>query len=362
MLLAAALLVPLALGEAQEEAPSGESGAPGIFPVSLLLEAAETAALWQPDWPLPPDAFRPQNREAPFLGAEVSISAPDGSGEAPAVYRFVRDGEGRVRECPFLLEGEPVQAEFSYNSEFLAAAITLRHLAEGEDPEGASLELEVLRWEASRPSLIRVLAGGTYSFVFIQRKAAGILETWHDTEGRLLGAYDFTLAPQAGGERIVSSRLRGSGGGEGERRYYDSRGLVTGISGPHGNFAVLYYLDDLPRYWDYRPAPPEQEAPSDGEAPSEGEAPPAPAAWSLDWDEKTFLLMGLSSSPPFAAEEEAPGEAAAALPVDCRYEYTLDERGNWIERREIRMIRTLDLLVPSRGVTIRRNLEYGEEE
>jgi hypothetical protein len=342
------LLVPPAIGQAQEEEArqaAGEPESPGIFPVSLLLEAAETAGepLWRPDWPveLPPDAFRAQNRGAPFLSAEILIPPSDSQGDERA-YRFSRDREGRVREFPFLMGRELVQAEFLYDGGSLA--IVLRRL-----PDSGPLELEVLGWKASRPSLLRVLDGENYSFVFIQRKqrkAGGILEAWYDTEGRLFGAYDFALAPQARGDRIVSVKALGKEEDGEERRYYDSRGFVTGVSGPLGDFSVLYYLNDLPRYWDCRPAP----SVGEGPAPPAGEEPasPASAAYSLNWDEESSLLLGLSSGPP-------------AL-TDCRYEYTLDERGNWIERREIRMIRALGLLVPSRGVTIRRNLEYGEEE
>ncbi|MDR2070391.1 MAG: hypothetical protein LBP81_03100 [Treponema sp.] len=337
ILLFFAFLVSFAPAKAQEEDPP-ETPEHATFPVSLLLETAETAGgaepLWRPDWPmeLPPDLFRGRGGGSPFLSVEAAI-LPAGS-EAQRVYRFARDREGRVREFPFLLGRVFFQAEFSYNDESLAAAIVLKGPGEAD-----LLDLEVLEWEDSRPSLIRVLQGESYAFVFIQRKAGGILEAWYDTEGRLLEAYDFTLAPQAGGDRIVSCRLRGNGG---EERYdYDGRGFVTGISGSPGDFSVLYYLEDLPRYREYRPAASGEEDPG----------APAPGVYSLRWDEKAFLLSlsGIASGKD-------------ADPVDCRYEYTLDEGGNWIERREIRMIRGLGLLIPSPGVTIRRILEYEETE
>jgi hypothetical protein len=346
ILLSLALLVPLALADAQEEDTPVEPEPPsGAFPVSLLLEAAETASgggpLWRPDWPpdIPPDAFSLRGRggEA-LLAVEVSIAGS----QAQAAYRFSRNREGRVGEFPFLLDGELFQAEFSYNGDSLVAAIVLKGPGE-TDP----LNLEILEREDSRPSFIRVLRGGRYSFVLIQKKLGGILEAWYDAEGRLFEACDFTTTPQAGGqERIVSYKSRGKG--EEERYSYDSRGLVTGVSGPRGDFPVLYYLEDLPQYRGYYPALSDPSDPSG----REDEDVPSPLSYSLRWDEKSFRLLGLSG--------KAPGEDFNS--VDCSYVYTLDENGNWIERREIRMIRSLGLLVPSPGTTIKRVLEYGGEE
>jgi hypothetical protein len=354
-----ALLVFLVLTEAQEGDPAdpSEPQEPGTFPVSLLLEAAEAAGngepLWRPDWPmeLPPDAFRFSGKEgeAPLLSVEVSIVPADAS--VQRVYRFSRDREGRVREFPFLLYRKFFQAEFSYhdksdksideafddsNNRPLVAAVALKG-PEGTDP----LNLEVLEQEDSRLFLIRVLWGGIYSFVSIAYRKGGIFETWYDVEGRFLDVYEYIVAPQAGGDRIVSCMLRGRG--REEQYYYDSRGFVTRVSGPLGNFSVLYYREDLPRYWNYLPAA------SGGEDPEDLSAP---GAYSFRWDE-TPLLLGLSGTPAEEGQD----------PVDRRYVYTLDEKGNWIERREIRLIHRLGLLVPSPGSTITRILEYrGEEE
>jgi hypothetical protein len=353
ILLCAALLVPLVFAEAQEEdTPDQPAPSARTFPVSLLLEAAETAGdggpLWRPDWPpdMPPDAFSLRGKGGgAILSVEVSIAPADS--QAQRAYRFSRNRDGRAGEFPFLLDGEFFQAEVSYNGDSFAASVLLKGPGETD-----LLSLEVLEWEDSRPSLIRVLWGGTYSFVLITKKPGGILEAWYDEEGHLFEACDFTTAPQAGGaasragaggERIVASRLRGKG--DEERYYYDSRGLVTGVSGPRGDFSVLYYLEDLPRYRNYYPAP---AGASRGE---EADVPP-PLSYSLSWDEETFRLLGLSG--------RAPGEDLNS--IDCRYVYTLDENGNWIERREIRMIRSLGLLVPSPGTTVKRALEYGGEE
>jgi hypothetical protein len=41
-----------------------------------------------------------------------------------------------------------------------------------------------------------------------------------------------------------------------------------------------------------------------------------------------------------------------------RYEYRFDERGNWIERREIIMLREGGVLIPKAGSICRRRVEY----
>jgi ABC-type taurine transport system ATPase subunit len=52
----------------------------------------------------------------------------------------------------------------------------------------------------------------------------------------------------------------------------------------------------------------------------------------------------------------SPGEGD----VNFIYEYDFDERGNWIERREIRMIRSMGHFISTQGTVFRRILEYRE--
>jgi hypothetical protein len=54
-------------------------------------------------------------------------------------------------------------------------------------------------------------------------------------------------------------------------------------------------------------------------------------------------------------------EGPRLFPVDFRYEYEFDSRGNWIFRREIALSRQGGLLAPvySRGLI--RRISYGEE-
>jgi hypothetical protein len=259
------LFFPLAFaGAGGQDLPgeAGETDSAGYetFSAALLLKTAEAAggALWRPDWPpeLPPDAFRAlRPGEGPvLLSAELLFGS--------AVYRFSRERDGRVKELPFLLNGELIQAKFSYNDDSLITGLVLESAGSGEGaPRDTELRdinpwiLEVLEYEDSRPSFLRVSRAEVYSFVLLKWRDRGILETWYDEEGGALAVYDFKL--REGGD-ISSLKTRRDGSdlqpsdlqsGEDETWYhYDSRGLLTGISGSSGDFSVLYYLEDLPRY------------------------------------------------------------------------------------------------------------------
>jgi hypothetical protein len=322
---------------------AGETDSAGYetFSAALLLKTAEAAggALWRPDWPpeLPPDAFRAlRPGEGPvFLSAELLFDS--------VVYRFSREQDGRVKELPFLLKGELIQAKFFYNDDSLITRVVLESAGSGEGDPGDihSWVLEVLEYEDSRPSFLMVSRAGAYSFVLLKRTEGEILEAWYDPEAEILAVHEYTLRDRAA--QILSfSRDAPDAAGSDERYYFDSRGLLTGISGSSGEFSVLYYLEDLPRYWEYRPAA----APGAEEA----DAVPKGGRYSFQWDEKG-LLVRLTGT---IGED---GE-----PLDRRYEYTLDERGNWIERREIRMVPYMDLLAPLQGPVIKRNLVYGNDE
>ncbi|MDR0383501.1 MAG: hypothetical protein LBH50_05890, partial [Spirochaetaceae bacterium] len=52
------------------------------------------------------------------------------------------------------------------------------------------------------------------------------------------------------------------------------------------------------------------------------------------------------------------GEAEDESPLDYRYEYDVDGRGSWVERREFRMTAKLDALIPVAGDSFRRSIEY----
>jgi hypothetical protein len=310
---------PLFLLPAQEE-PDGTGGA-GDFPLFAFLEAADSggSGVWQPDWPpyFPPDAFKLPD------GQKASITVTLGE------EQYCMDRNDAAALFPFLLDGKLVQASAVYSGVSRISEAAL---------EGASVILEVLEYEDDRPSLVRVFREDAYFFVLLRRRGAFVSESWYDEAGKALCFYEYRLSAGPG-MLITSTRRRSAEGDIFTLRHYDSRYLVTGINGPGGDFSVQYYRRDLPRYWERKPAV------------ETGQAEPEESFhYSLQWDEAGFLVRIFGTA----------GDSGEFM--DFRYEYTLDEKGNWIERREYRMNRNFGLLAASRGTTVTRVLEYRDRE
>ena len=304
--------------------------AAAIFPLALVLEAAKQAeeslkagfgaGIWKPDWPLdlPPDAFIAESGELSACTIEWEDFA----------LRLALSPEGALEEFPFMMNGSLAQA-----------AVVFGELSEVKEINlSFSSRDEVCRLELSEnltfrdyfdlfPFLIRASRGNVWYFIYFSGSPNEILETWYDDEGNALGAFGFSLA-ETGNEKKIRKYWNFSDPDSITEFYYDSRGFVTEVVGPDGFFGVSYFREDLPRYW--------ERGPSNGRT-SDG------AVFSFQWDEGNFLVRMLSDAGQF---------------VDSRYEYTLDEMGNWTERKETRMIRNFDLLFPSPGTTFRRVLEY----
>ena len=317
-----------------------------IFPLALVLEWADYASdVWKPDWPLeiPPDAFK-------VLSGEISACEINGD-DFTLDYKI--DEAGRVGEFPFVLNGEMAQASLVYNwfSEIQELTITF---PSGDNP----WELEFLEYRNSFPYLVRAYnaggsgggaggsaagdATGVWYFIYYSWSRTEILETWYDETGNALCIYGFTLAEigKKSKIRVLTDYSAPTGTDRDTEFFYDSRGFVTRISGPAGLFNVLYFRENSPRYWERRPT--EDSAAGDNAADSNVVTT---GNFTFQWDE-TGLLVRLS------------GEDDKGQLLDCRYEYTLDEMGNWIERRETRRIRNMGFLLPAPGTTIRRVLEY----
>jgi len=322
-------LLPISALLAQEMPGTEMTESAGIFPLTLILDAAGLTGdgnktgpdnFWRPDWPLelPPDSFTVQNGK--ISGAVIS------GDEVSLVLRY--DPEGRVEEFPFMLNGKMAMVSLMYRGNQEIHAMDL-----GFGSEEGSYRFEFLEYMDSFPSLVRVSYGELWCFISLSKRGNVIMETWYDEEGVALGAYAFSLIRIGENTRIGAVRDYSNRDGFIEY-FYDSRNLLTECSGFNGVFKVLYFMEDLPRYWERRPAN------SNGEG-----------NFSLQWDENGALLRISAADNP---AETPPINSR----VDYRYEYTLDERGNWIERREIRMISRFGLLVPSPGTTFTRVLEY----
>ena len=298
------------------------------FPAALLFETAGIG-FWQPNWPpgFPPDAFLSESAVSiTFLGCSLK-----------------RAKNNDLLEFPWFLEGELVQVNIEYSDENSAADMPFDEPFEKFYEEqyiksiniGEFAVVDILEYKDKNPYLLRIFWDDFYYFVYFLRTRGMITETWYDRDGNFLDQYEYYFLP--GHNELINSYKNASGSID-VRRSFDSRFLVTGIFSLDGEFSANYYKENLPRYWNYRAQDPESE-----------EGITGPRNFSFQWDENDFLVR--------FTEENGPNRIA-----DSRYEYTLDEKGNWIERRETRMIR-LDngLLVPVPGSVLNRVLEYEEE-
>ena len=323
-----------------QELPEREGSGSGIFPLTQVLEAAlyagDGCAAWRPDWPLalPPDAFNVRRGE---------ISGIQIEGEGISLnYRF--DGFDRIVEFPLMLKGRMAQVSLGYYRLSELREMTLSF----EDEE--SYRFEFLELSDMYPVLVRGSLGDVWYFIYYSWGVNEAAETWYDEEGNFLGAYVYSLTEIG---KDLKARMRrdfsDSEVGPVTEFFYDSRGFLTEAAGTGGVYKVQYYREDLPRYWERRPA--------------ENLSNEGTGNYSLQWDERGLLIRISSLEAPSiegSPSIESGDENSSGGPVDYRYEYTLDEKGNWIERREIQMSRRMGLLVPSPGTTLRRVLEYRE--
>jgi hypothetical protein len=354
--------------------PGQEEDAPdsGLFPLSLLLDAAVSGEIsWQPDWPaaMPPDGFAlisgraaaltlvlpkgyldPPSDDAGDPGAAGAGAAEEAAAdlagaagdeadeEEVAEYRLVWDASGRFVEFPFFVNGVLYQAKAEYAGAGPGETrkITLDNPA-APDP----WEFEFLEYRQEAPSLARISHDGAWYFVAPEYLETRTNETWYDAEGAAQGFFALEYRLRDGVRRLVSTDRR-SDQDELLLLYdYNSAGRVSGISAPEGEYAALYNAAARPRYW---------------ERPGE--------TYALQWNEQGLLvrisgeLWDKTSLDETAPEET--GGAAEPREIDIRYDYTLDEQGNWIERRETSFARRFGRLVPDSEGVIRRTITYGD--
>ena len=331
----------------------------GIFPLSLVLDAENYSSVWRPDWPLlfPPDAFKvhapeeishclieieaedfsPEYQSSKYLSVEYqtleyqSLENPlieKSPIENPAIKDLtaiegLKDKSVKLLKYPFVINEEIAQVNISYGNQYKIREINISFPFGGE-----GWQMEVLESKDSYPSIVRAFSADTWYFIYLFHSVNGIMETWYDETGVFIGAFGYFLSDFQNKKRIQAFKNY-SDPGKGIEFYYDSRGLITEIVSFSGSYKALYFHDDLLRYWERRPLIGNKIG-----------------NFTLQWDKNDFLVK-LSGD----------GGNETGF-VDYRYEYTLDDRGNWIERQELGMTLKDGLVVPTSLKTIKRVLEY----
>ncbi|MHB9292944.1 hypothetical protein Holit_02061 [Hollandina sp. SP2] len=302
----------------------------------ILLTGIQEDIAWRPDWAItvPPDAF------TLIRGKPASITLVLEGEEYRVCWK-----NGALVEFPVCLQGSFAQVQKVIRVSKKIKSLTIK--------KDISWNLDVIKHEDPYRFSARLTGGDQVYFLAFQSDHTGISETWYDPEGNALGFFS-SRSRYAGEDLRIRSLVSYTGGDEISEWYeYDSFGNVSEIVAAQGRFSALYYQKhqkhqknyqkSYPRYW-------ERQILEDPSQNSAGEDPPITEGiqnYTFQWDEQGFL-MGM-----FEISDRNPEPAAAS-----RYEYTLDRRGNWIERQEIRMVRHLGVLIPNPGLTIKRLITY----
>jgi hypothetical protein len=298
------------------------------FPLGpMLLTTLQGRVSWRPDWDvtMPPDAFRVSS------GQPVSITLSLEERE----YRIRWDKNGSLMEFPFLLQGQFVQVETLFEAPGIIKGFVIH--AGSETP----WKIDFIGGKDAPLSIARLNQGETFYFGALRYNPIYIAETWYDQEGNAQA--DFISLSQYTGEdiQLLTLESRYEGKEATEWYHYDGFGNMSEINGAGGLFSVLYAQEQCPRYWKRQVLDPASDQETAGPL----------QQYTLQWDERGFLVCISETSESNEDNKEDLSE--------LRYEYTLDTRGNWIERREIRMIPRLGVLTSSPGLTVKRVISYG---
>jgi YD repeat-containing protein len=294
------------------------------------LTAVQKDIAWRPDWgtSVPPDAF--------------TLTA----GKAAAITLILEGAEYRVCwkngslvEFPVCLQGSFVQVQRIMRISKKIKSLTIK--------KDSVWNLDVIKQEDPYGFVARLTGGEQVYFLAFQSDHTGITETWYDAAGNAVGFFS-SRSRYAGEDLRIGSLVSYTGEDETREWYeYDSFGNVSEIVAPQGRFSALYYQNNYPksypRYWERQVL----EGSSPGSAEEALPVSEGIQNYTLQWDEQGFLVSML---------EETEGNPETG--VVSRYEYTLDRRGNWTERQEIRMVRRLGALMPTAGLTIKRLITY----
>ncbi|GHU85396.1 hypothetical protein FACS189473_4370 [Spirochaetia bacterium] len=341
------------------------------FPLIPILETIRAGEIpWRPDWPvfMPPDAFTVSGPPP----AEIALILESAPGEPPIEYLLRRSRDGLLTDFPVYLWGAFFQAALSFDSPSRISGFTI------DAPVPWNIEFLEYADDDTLPAIARIGSAETWFLAVFRFTGAGASETWYDKDGTALSVFTFVYTQWDGKPLLRGASLTGPGDGDTriEAYHYDSLGNMSTISTQDREFTARYRWRH-PQYWErpYPAAIASTAAPSIPEPGPSSSTPvltPVSHKLVLQWDERGFLTRlsrgRLSVDRQELGQQEVGGPPGGNPPpgdeaeLDVRYEYTQDDHDNWIERREIALIRYGDYRIPYRGETIRRRITYFEPE
>jgi hypothetical protein len=379
--------------------PAGEAAPPPDpaarpFPLIPILETISAGEIsWRPDWPveIPPDLFAVSG-EARSVTVTVEFPAaagqPDPAGPGPSdsantaessnsayssepanrfEYVLARDEAGRLTDFPSFMDGGFSQTGVNYDERGRISGLTVSapvfwriEFMEYDDETGLPVLARLNAVSAGTGAAADADSGGVWFFAALEYRGVSASETWYDPTGTGLAVYNYRYDLRDGKRRRSSFVDFFAGESRTEEYHYDSWGNLTGIGrvSRSGVYSAVY-RENHPQYWRRPlPLPPaaEDTAAADAavsENAAAGDLSSGEISWRFifQWDERG-LITNLLGYP----DDENAGGA-----WDTRYDYTLDGKGIWTERREIRMIRRGDYLFPRVGVLINRKIDHREQ-
>ncbi len=332
------------------------------FPVLPLIQTTLEGTLkWHPDFlpEIPPDSF--------FLHAGKAESIQLEIGSEHFICEW--NDAGQLVQFP-LLNGTLIDGQGSASVHFNQAGeiehITLKGSVQTDTESGLEnetfIEIEIMEREDGEVSLARIYRDAEYYFVVFQYRSNYVTETWYNADGSPEGllVLRYTRIRHTESHTYTLFLMHESIRGNEESRVnydYDSLGNISNVHSETVNISVLYNDHSMPKYL--------EKTFLENSSPGSEGIPPAEKNEhvTFQWDERDLLVSLKGNFEDMIRETQDENasdtsENAVFQIAEKRFEYTLDDQGNWTERNEILMIRQGSYLFPYEGLTIRRTIQY----
>lgn len=210
--------------------------------------------------------------------------------------------------------------------------------------------------------------------VVFNYSGTGVTETWYDESAVAVALYQYRVDDQY---RLRYQIQRDEQGQVVSETSYDynSQNMISRIIGPSGTMTALYdpWLRPLElRRWMKKKTQAKIAASkgAEGNATSQvqaaSQAQPASQAQTVSQaaqgdDENPKEELYRFQWGDDGLLRRITGYAADGTPLDYRYDYKLDSRGSWVERKTTSMEERFGLLVPQWGLTVERKITYFKE-
>jgi hypothetical protein len=257
-------------------------------------------------------------------------------------------------QFPFVINGEIVQVSCTRNKGGVISNININIKAtktaetsesENESESSNTIDIEFLKYdENNNPALARVNNGGAWSFVSFNN--AAFLEGVTDENGVLQGAFILKKAEINGKPYLTNIEYNSAAEGTSKSQtfFYDSFGKISGIEISSGTETNI----------DGENEPQSYNAIFNGKGLVQWER--NGDVYNFQWDEKKHLVAMDCKITNTAGSEN--GENGEITEAEFLYEYTFDNRGNWIERRELGMEQIAGISNAGTITVIKRKIQY----